>query len=297
MNPIRPQLCEIKTEPFNDPKYIFEIKYDGIRAISQVDKSGYKLWARSGTDKTSLFPDLDLKTRLPAILDGEIVCIKDGKFQFNAIQHRTNRLSGIEQAVRDYPATYMIFDVLELTEPDGTVKNLRGMPLLQRKLLLEAVLVTSPNVQLAPQFTDGIKLFADMRAMGMEGIVGKHIEGTYQEGKRGWYKIKVPQTGQFVVVGHTQGTGWRASTFGALVLADMDMKYVGSVGTGFDNAEIDRIYARLKATEAAGYPFARDEHIGELALWIKPEIIVKVNYLEKTNDGRLRFPSYKGMVN
>jgi len=291
---IKPMLAESRSAPFNDPRYFWEIKYDGIRIISGAKDGGYSLQARSGTDKTVLFPELNLVTKVTAVLDGELVCYNEaGKLIFNGIQHRANRINNVTQSSRDYPATYEVFDILMA---DGL--DLQRLPLEQRKKILNAVLIPTDNVKVAPYIDgDGITLFQNMVDNHMEGVIGKLKTGTYRQGKREWLKVKAIQSDEFTVLGYTQGTGWRASTFGALVLGKLNgngLAYVGSVGTGFDEDEIRRLYQRMLALGSAPCPFAREP---EPATWIKPVISVLIQFLEMTNDGRLRFPSYKGMTN
>jgi len=285
---MKPMLARLQDKPFVDPRYIWEPKYDGIRIIATVNPSYYELQARSGADKTKLFPELELKTKLPAVLDGELVS-STGKF--NGIQHRANRINGIARAIQDYPVTYEVFDVVEL---QGV--NLQRTPLSRRKDILEEVLIETSNVSLTPYTDDGVKLFDDMLAAGKEGIMGKLLSGTYREDKRDWLKVKCNQTDEFVICGYTPGTGWRASTFGALVLGKQDgdkLTYVGSVGTGFDDQEIAALYKHLLELQNDICPFG---YPPEPAVWVMPEMVIKVRFLEYTNDSRLRFPAYKGRV-
>lgn len=267
-NFIKPELCALYAEPFTDPNYLWEIKYDGERCIADVRKDDHSLQARSGRDKTKMFPELHLETQVPAILDGEMVCYQDGKLIFNALQHRTNLQYGVEQAVKLYPVTYEVFDILQA---DG--QDLQNLSLAERKKILAQTLIVTDNVRIVPTFTDGVALFEKMVADHIEGVVGKALISKYHQGKRNWIKVKATQIGEFIVSGYTPGTGWRASTFGALILKDENGKYVGNVGTGFDENEIRRLYEKLKSNQ---------------------HIKVRVQYLEKTDDGMLRFPSYKG---
>lgn len=296
MKPIKPMLCELADKPFNDERHIWEIKYDGIRAVVGTKDGSYSIQSRSGKDKTAMFPELELATKLPAILDGELVCYKEGKLVFNGIQHR-NRTRNIDLAAKEHPATYEVFDVLWA---DG--QDLQGFPLEQRKKILAGLLIPSDNVKLGAYTNDGVKLFQYAMDNGIEGVVGKRMNGRYRQGARDWLKVKCVQREEFIICGYTEGTGWRASTFGALVLGKPvsgKLLHVGSVGTGFDEVEIGRLYQRMLvclslALHDPSCPFDREP---EKATWIKPVISVMVQFLEYTNDGRLRFPSYKGMTN
>lgn len=284
---IKPMLAQLSPKPFNDPEhYIWEEKFDGIRAITVVTDTGHRIFARSGTEKTALFPELNIKTAHPCIIDGEIICSS-----FNGIQHRANRINGIRYAVEEFPAEYRVFDIIEAKDI-----NLRWTPLFARKKILSVFLTPTDNVRLADWTPDGEALFAKMIAEGKEGIIGKGLDGNYLDDKRGWLKVKCTQSGEFVVCGYTPGTGWRASTFGALILARRDatgLVYVGSVGTGFTSAEIDLIFGHLWSLVTGIALFPCPEPV---VIWVKPELVIKVRYLEYTNDGHLRFPAYKGLV-
>jgi len=289
---IHPMLCELRSEPFNDNRHLWEIKYDGIRSITGVVDGNYSIQGRSGKDKTPMFPELNLETKVSAVLDGELVCYKEGKLIFKGIQHRANRINNVMLTSKLYPATYEVFDILMA---DG--QNLQRLPLGERKKILEQVLIPTDNVRVAPTFDDGVALFEEMQDKHMEGVVGKLKAGTYRQGKREWFKVKAVQSGEFTICGYTQGTGWRASTFGALVLGEVNengITYVGSVGTGFNEVEIGRLFQRMLALGSDPCPFGRPP---EPATWIKPVIRVAIQYLEFTNDHKLRFPSYKGMIN
>lgn len=277
---IKPMLAKVELAPSDDTNYIWERKYDGARMIAIVDGKTVRLFARSGLEKTGLFPELRIETKLPkTILDGEVISGEG----FNGIQHRINRQNGVSIAAKAYPAEYHIFDMLEA---DGI--NIEKQPLARRKTLLKANLVETDNVILAPFSDKGTELFKLAREKQWEGVVGKSRTGSYLQGKRTWLKVKIWQMGTFLVVGYTQGTGWRESTFGALVLSDARGYYVGSVGTGFDDGDIQQIKAMFSPTVC---PFPREP---EPATWIKP-FPVKIRFMELTNDGMLRFPSFKGL--
>ncbi|MDO8672437.1 MAG: hypothetical protein Q7O66_13560, partial [Dehalococcoidia bacterium] len=244
MEKIKPMLAKDGGEAVNDLKLLWEKKYDGARSIVFADGTmkGYRLQARSGTDKTLTFPEFEFNTTKPAILDGEIVSANGKSFQ-DGIQPRVNRDRDISMAVKAMPAKLVVFDILEL---DGT--SVEGLPLLDRKSILNQIVVPTPTVELAPYYDDGVGLFAQAEAMkaindgiyrqGEEGIVGKSKTGRYARDKREWLKVKCWMSGVFLAVGYTAGTGWRASTFGALVLSDAKGKYVGEVGTGFNAEDI-----------------------------------------------------------
>lgn len=281
---IKPALCKLQDAPFNSPDYWWEAKLDGARIIAVIQGGKAKLFGRSGSEKTRLFPELRFQTSADCVLDGEVL---SGRC-FNDMQHRVNRGSGIEQAAKEFPARYSVFDILQVGD-----LSVAGSPLFKRKDILKSVVTETENVALTTYLQDGIALFDAMKTHQLEGVVGKSIHGTYRENKRDWLKVKCWQDGEFIAVGYTKGTGWRASTFGALVLSDAAGRYVGQVGTGFSEDDVSRLYASMKGSAGiAGCPWPREP---EPATWVTP-FPVKVRYLEKTSDGQLRFPSFKGAV-
>lgn len=289
---MKPMLCKLVSQAFDDDRYIWEIKYDGARCIARCGGGSHQLWSRSGREMTRAFPELDLRTKTPAVLDGELVCYQNGKSVFNGIQHRTTRENNVLWASGQYPATYEVFDIIEVGGID-----LRGYSLTRRKEILNAILIPTTNVHIARVEDSGVKLYQEVEQKGLEGVIGKLKTGKYLPGKREWLKVKVPKWGEFVICGYTEGTGWRASTFGALILMvghPNNCAYVGAVGTGFDDIEIARIDKRIKSLPVVPCPFGKEP---EPATWIKPEIRCRVKFAEYTNDGKLRFPSYKGMTN
>lgn len=280
---IKPMLCKLGTEEelknLSNINWIFEPKLDGARIIAVVNSGAVRLFGRSGSEKTKLFPDLKIETHGDCILDGEVVSGNS----FNDLQHRVNRQNGIAQAIQDYPARFSVFDILEC---QGV--NVRNAVLAARKEFLRQMLTETDNVKMTSSARDGVALFELMKANSLEGVVGKSLTGLYHENSREWLKVKCWQEAAFVAVGYTAGTGWRTSTFGALVLADPQGNYVGSVGTGFNAEDIRNL---VKMFSAGTCPFPREP---EPAKWIKP-FPVKIKFLEKTNQGQLRFPVFKGV--
>jgi bifunctional non-homologous end joining protein LigD len=294
---IRPMLARLETPEWlktvsGNPEWVFQVKYDGDRAI--VDTKSGKIQSRSGKDKTANFPEIVPKTLKPCILDGEIVAYKNGKTDFNSIQHRSTS-SDIQFRMAEYPAAYEVFDILDL---DGT--DVSGYALSYRMKLLQAVLVPDATVHLAPYTTDGELAFQNATANQLEGIMCKNLNTRYQQDRREWVKVKLSQTDHFLVCGYTKGTGWRASTFGALVLGKMTdngLVYVGEVGTGFNDMQIDQIITTLRLSINSLCPFAANPYtFSQMPTWVTPAMTVIVKFLEYTNSGMLRFPAFKGVV-
>ncbi len=304
---IKPMLAEGADAPTaNNPDVIWEQKYDGARIIAFKDGTSQYLQARSGSNKTETLPEIRVETKLPAILDGEVIGANGGTFQ-DTVQHRINKANNIEIAKKIFPLKYMVFDVLSI---DG--KNVEALPLITRKELLANLLIPTETVELAPFTEDALTLWQEMVAKGLEGMVGKKKQGKYLRDTRDWLKVKTWQrnyglksTGEtFLVVGYTEGTGWRESTFGSMILArlesDGSSTYVGAVGTGVTSAtngssggNTDDIRALMAMFVKV--PFCPWPKEPEPATWVKP-FAIKLQYLEYSNDGILRFPSFKGVV-
>lgn len=280
---IKPMLCKLLPKVLDEPDWYWERKYDGARILAQVQDSKYELVSRTGKDKSELFPELELHTRKPAILDGEIVPL-DETVGFAGIQTRINRAYDLDWASKECPTKYMVFDVLAV---DG--RNVESLPFLERRNLLLDVLIPSENVLVSSISTDGRSLLEQAAKEKWEGIVGKNAAEVYRRNKRSWVKIKTWQTGVFFAYGYTKGTGRRDDSFGSLVLVDTESRYVGAVGTGFDD---DMLKVLTNSFSEAPCPFSEAP---VSAKWIKPFLVV-VQYLEYTNDGLLRFPSFVGLA-
>jgi len=276
---IEPMLGKLNVR--DDSDCYWEKKFDGVRVIAFVDGKNISLQARSGTDKTSTFPELRIETKKRAILDGEVVSESGA---FSSIQRRVNRIYDIEKASKLLPVRYEVFDVLKIGE-----NSCMNEPLSSRKRLLEEVLVKTDNVSPTRFTEDRYSLWKEAMEGTWEGIMGKRKDGIYEEGKRRWFKLKMVQEGDFVVVGYTKGTGKREPSFGSLILTDLNGKFVGHVGTGFDDLMIEEL---MKSMVKGDSPFQEDP---VEATWIRP-FGVKVKFLEYTNDGILRFPAFKELI-
>jgi bifunctional non-homologous end joining protein LigD len=289
---IKPMLARLEPKPWNSSEWIWETKYDGDRAIADT-KAG-TITSRSGKDKTANFPEIKPRTVKPAVLDGEVVVYSKGKSDFNSIQHRSTS-SDIQFRQAEYPVEYEVFDVLEV---DGII--VAHQPLIVRKKLLEAVLIPDERVHLAPYCQDGVAAFDEARAKGLEGIIGKKLNQRYLPNAREWVKVKCWQSGAFRVVGFTKGTGWRASTFGALVVADTDHDswvHVGEVGTGYNDRQIEELFTMMRLSVTDQCPFSPNPYSRNAQpTWVANGPTILVQYQEFTNDGKLRFPAFKGIV-
>lgn len=308
--------------PLTGKDLVYEPKYDGIRAIAEVVPDGKLarvcMWSRNGNEKSAQFADIvevlqEWAQALdgPVVLDGEIVAVdRDGRpLGFQRLQHRIHvSVPGYRSRKAILPpdqqgAAFIVFDLLRVEDED-----LRDRPLTERRVALEHLLKDapppSPTFRLSEQARgDGRELNARAEAEGWEGLLVKVARSPYRSGKRSpeWRKLKLQKMDEFVVCGWTEPQGAR-SRFGALVLGAyaksgnaVSLVYVGDVGTGFSNAEIERVWKLLKALETPASPFERPPKLPGKAHWVKPTLVAQIRYTEMTDEGRLRHPAYLGM--
>jgi bifunctional non-homologous end joining protein LigD len=284
-------LATLVDAPFDDPDWLFEIKWDGYRAICTIEADGsMTLVSRNDLDMLRRFPDLsELATAfksVPIVLDGEIVSLdKEGRSEFQRLQEAQKRPTGL---------TYAVFDVLYA---DG--RDLRSTPLEERKAILERLIRNDELVLYSKHVVgQGEALFEHARKHRLEGIIGKKRESTYQERRsHDWVKIKTGYEQEFVVGGWTEPKGSRKG-FGALLLGVYEKKalrFVGSVGTGFSAKLLAELYARLQKLERKTSPFSNQVVANSPVHWASPELVVEVRFSEWTRDRYLRQPAYLGL--
>ena len=304
---IQPMLAEKAREPFDSPGHLYEVKYDGARCVAYVADGRVKLVARSGTDHTATFPELQgIHRQLNAtevVLDGELV-VEDGegegKHNFRALQSRIHRMKplAVRVAAQSFPATYMVFDLLRVNGVDLTASGQR-VPLEDRKALLSRLLDPSDRCRMVEHVVgEGIAFFQECIRQGMEGVMAKDRQGLYYPGKRhsAWLKVKGVQEESFVVCGYTVGEGWREGLFGALLLGRPDgqggLRYCGSVGSGFTVAGLAEVQELVKNLHTQACPFPDAPYEPKLFSYLEPRVVVEVKYHEQTPDGKLRFPVF-----
>ncbi|MGH9393265.1 MAG: non-homologous end-joining DNA ligase, partial [Terriglobales bacterium] len=293
--PASPMLATLGEQPFNDPGWVFEIKWDGIRAFARVRRGRVTLSSRNGRELSAQYPELArFPEALDATLDGEIVALDEQvRSSFHRLQQRMN-LSGraaIARAAAEAPAVFYAFDLLTLRGRDLT-----RLPLLERKAQLAALAWAPPWHYSDHVAGDGAGLFELARQRGLEGIVGKRADSPYGAGRsRDWLKFKTQRRQEAVIIGYTDPQGAR-SEFGALVLAVYDAAaeafvYTGRVGTGFDAATRKRILARLRPAPrpAAALPQPARVHA------VRPELVAEVKFAEWTPAGIMRAPVFLGL--
>ena len=301
---ISPMLAAAADEPFDSPEFIYEPKWDGVRTIAFVDGGEVRLQTRNLLDCTRQYPEATgiaeaLTGAYQAIVDGEVVALNEkGVPSFQRLQprmHVTDEAT-VRKLRRSTPVIYQAFDLLWV---DG--EDLRRLPLRERLRRLAEVLTPMGAIRRNEGFVGtGVALFEAAREQGIEGIVAKRLDSTYQPGARSpaWVKIKAQRTMECVIGGWTAGTGGRASTLGALLLGvyrDGKLEPVGHVGTGFDERTLRDLLATLERHEAPSSPFATQPRANQPARWCLPELVCEVEYTEVTRDGTLRHPTYRGL--
>jgi len=294
-------LATLIDAPFDDPDWVFETKWDGVRAICRVDEHRrLRLLSRTGHDLSGIFPELTAIARavagVPVTLDGEVIALDaQGRSSFQALQPLLNRRRPPPEADR-VPVRYVAFDILE-----HRGRDLTGLPLEERMRILRAALPEIPGVAtISTAVREGGKAaFAAAARAGLEGIVGKRLASRYARGRsRDWVKIKARRQQEFVVGGWTEPRGSR-SRFGSLLLGfyeDGVLRYAGSVGTGFDERALEDVSARLHTIGRASSPFAPPpSRLASAVHWVEPRLVAEVKFAEWTRGGRVRQPVFQGL--
>ena len=302
---VHPMLATSFEKPFDDPEWLFEIKWDGYRAVSFIQDGKARLVSRNQNDLTGEFPELhELSksiTAKNAVLDGEIVVLDEqGRASFSLMQQRTGiRKGGRRTGARhELQIVYYLFDVIYL---DGY--DLRLVALEHRKQVLAQIIAPSELVRYSDHFPQGLALFEAAKQKGLEGILAKKRVSHYEERRsREWLKIKVTQTVDCVVGGYTDPEGSR-QYFGSIVLGLYDEKgrliHVGQAGTGFNQAMLKEIWQLLKALETNRSPFYGDVDAAHVH-WVKPELVAEIKFTEWTHESaeggmKLRAPVFLGL--
>lgn len=295
-------LAERREKAFNDPNWIYELKYDGFRALASREGGKARLIYRRGRDSTDTWPDIAATiAKLPfegLLLDGEIVSFDpSGRTSFHALQQRAQlqRPHDIKRAAVLQPCSYVVFDILALEGFD-----LRSLPLLERKRILRRVVPHSGPVIYADYIAEqGEALFEEISRRGLEGIVAKRADSPYRAGRSSqWLKVALGRRSEFAIVGFTIGEGSRAG-FGALHLAVRDgngFLYAGAVGSGFDEKALTEIRKQLDSGRRATPPCSGPElPKGKENVWVEPKLVCEVQFKEWPNGRLLRQSVFLGL--
>ena len=281
-----PMLARSAPAPFSGDDWLFEVKWDGVRAIATVEGT-LSLSSRNGTELAGRFPELgELVTLAPrTVLDGEIVVMTGGKPDMQAL---LPRLQSVMPGTP--PVTYIVFDILER---EG--KPLTGLPLVERRSQLEAAVREGPHVVISePVVGRGEDYYRAAVAQGLEGVMAKRRDSLYEPGVRSamWLKIKAQKSCDCVIAGYTPGRGARKTAFGALLLGlyeNLTLVFVGKVGTGFSDRLLTELVEQFAPLVTAAPP---PWNIREKVVWLEPVLVCEVAYQEVTRDRKLRIPLF-----
>jgi len=294
-----PMLATLVEQPFSDPNWLFEIKWDGVRAMAWIANGKVTLRSRNNIDITSRYPELAALPRAlaarEAILDGEIVALDaHGRGDFQRLQERMHVRAPGEKQIREVPVIYFAFDLIYC---DGY--DLRDAPLLERKQLLQRMLHANERFRYADhQIEHGKELYELAKESGLEGIVAKRADSRYVgDRSTSWAKLKVSQTLDAVVGGWTEART-EAIPFGSLLLGLYEgkkLRFIGHVGSGFDAKKHAELIARLKELRTTASPFENVPETNEKPFWAKPELVARVKFGGWTQEKYLRHPVFLGL--
>src|SRR5216684_2923765 len=293
---VEPMLATLADHPFSDPHWLFEIKWDGVRALARIENGALALRSRNSIDITKRYPELaslpDTLAARRAILDGEIVALDaQGHSNFERLQERMHVRAPSESLVTQIRVVYFAFDLLFC---DGY--DLREAPLLERKQLLQRMLYTSERFRYADhQLEHGKELFALAEQNGLEGIVSKRTDSPYVSDRSPyWVKLKSTKTVDAVVGGWTEART-SALPFGSLLLGLYEgkkLRFIGHVGSGFDAEKLKELSSRLKGISVSACPFDAVPETNEKPSWISPALVARVKFSGWTQEHSLRHPVF-----
>lgn len=294
---VEPQLATLSKERFSDPGWIFERKLDGVRVLAVRSGDRTRLWSRNHNDVSASYPEIvdaldDQLSGSDAILDGEIVAFDGDKTSFSVLQRRIHLTDATRIARTGVAVWCYLFDLLRYDGHDA-----RRLSQLQRKEVLASLGPwRQPLAYVEHTVGDGERLYRQALEAGWEGVIAKRADAAYVSGRtRNWLKLKAVHQQEFVVGGYTPPQGSRRG-LGALLIGYYDggdLRYAGKVGTGFDDAELERLHARLGELRIDAAPFA-DPPRNDQARWVEPSTVVQLGFGEWTAAGHLRHPTYLG---
>ena len=299
---IKPMKATLVDAPFDDPDWLYEVKWDGYRAVAFIDTKGAELISRNNIPFDKYYPINNILKdwKINAVIDGEILVLNDkGLSDFGALQNWRSEADG--------NLVYYVFDILWY---EG--KSLMQLPLIQRQAILKEVLPTNDDhVRQSKVFAaNGVAFFEAAEKIGLEGIIAKKADSVYTSDLRSkeWLKIKVQRRQEVIIAGFTKNAG-TAKAFSALILGVYDgthLRYVGKVGTGFSDQLQKDMMAKFKPLITDKSPFEvepdvdkpsrfRPQRMGAKPTWLKPELVGEVAFAEVTGDGIFRQASFKGL--
>ena len=285
---IKPMLATLVREPFDHPEWIFEVKWDGYRAVAEIREEGVSLYSRnriSLNQKFSPIVESLQKFRFEAVLDGEIVVVDDqGHPDFQMLQD-------YQKSGRGH-LLYYVFDLLYFQGHDLT-----NLPLLRRKELLKKILPSGPKIKFSDHVSkEGVLFFDAVKKKGLEGIIAKHSQSVYRMGRRSrqWLKVKTRLTQEGVIAGFTEARGSR-KYFGSLVLGVFeghDLIYIGHSGGGFTTKKLKEIRDKLDPLIQKECPFKVEPETNAPVTWLKPKLVCEVIFHGWTDEGIMRQPVF-----
>ncbi len=301
-DPVAPMLAQLDNRIPDSTAYLYEVKWDGIRALISLDEGAITIRSRSGRDITGLFPEL-LESELAfrasgALFDAEIVCLQpDGKpsFEDTVKRLRQSTEAGISRARARHPAVCYVFDCIYL---DG--RPLTNEPLHRRREWMADALKSDSPFRLSEGVEEGADLLAAAMELGLEGVMAKRKDSPYLPGKRTdfWLKIKVRQTRECIIIGYTSGKGDRKDLFGAVHLACYDgdqLRYLGKAGTGFEEHRMKDLLDEMDRLPRVSRPIKTKPPDDSATTWIEPRLVCEVQYASLTSSGSLREPVFVRM--
>ncbi|HSH60106.1 MAG TPA: non-homologous end-joining DNA ligase [Acidimicrobiales bacterium] len=304
---IAPMLATAGPLPGEEAAFAFEIKWDGVRALVHAGSGRLHVESRRLVDITPRYPELWPMAEAvdrSVVLDGEVVSFDDdGRPSFGRLQHRMHVTDprDVRRRMDPYPVAFMAFDLLWLDQ-----SSTMSLPYTERRSLLEELGLdhscwSTPRNHLG----DGAGLLAATRAQGMEGIVAKRLDSTYEPGRRSraWIKVKSKPRQEVVIGGWLPGGGNRSGRLGALLAGYYeggDLRYAGRVGTGFTDRTLDELAHILGPLERATSPFAgttqADVRLKD-ARFVEPRLVAEVEFSQWTEGDTMRHSSFKGLRN
>ena len=306
--PAAPMLATLRSEPPEGPHWWFEIKWDGVRALSYVTRAGrarrVRVVSRRGHEIARQYPEiveaLQAFDAPSLVLDGEIVVLDDdGRARFDRLQQRINLTDedDVRRATAAHPVVYYVFDILYVNG-----HSLLDRPFVKRREILRSLLPETPTLRPSEAIQGEGRVFFDAsRDLGLEGIVGKRWDSLYTPGARSpaWVKVKVRHMQEAVVCGYTEGHGYRGKTIGALILGVYDdaggLIYVGHTGSGFTDTALREMVALLTPLKRPTCPFPVVPETNGPATWVEPRVVVEVEFVGWTGEGLMRSPVYLGI--